>query len=119
MSTVTLSFSPGSIIGLMSTGRVISGRALTHSRRSKTTRLRDRFLVATIRKYSSEKRVSRHLSGETSYKPTYGQRRLESVLGCNFRVPRHPGGGLRPQPDWTSSSDHQIVATQLNSYRDC
>jgi hypothetical protein len=41
-----LSYSPTFIIGLMSTGRLISGRALVHSWPSKEARLRDRFCVA-------------------------------------------------------------------------
>ena len=46
LSTATLSYSPIFIIGLMSTGRLISGCALGHSRRSKDAQLRDRFRVA-------------------------------------------------------------------------
>ena len=45
LSTATLSYSPTFIIGLMSTGRLIWGRALVHSRSSKDARLRDLFRV--------------------------------------------------------------------------
>jgi hypothetical protein len=49
LSTATLSCRPTFIIGPMSIGRVISGRALVHSWPSKEARLRDLFRVTEIR----------------------------------------------------------------------
>jgi hypothetical protein len=46
LSIAALSYGPTFIIGLVSTGRLIWGRALVHSRPSKDARLRDRFRVA-------------------------------------------------------------------------
>ena len=46
LSTATLSYSPTFIIGVMSTGPLISGCALAHSRPTNEARLRDRIRVA-------------------------------------------------------------------------